>query len=97
MSEQQKSTGAVWALIQAWMDSLPYPPSQRKLADRVGVAPNTITNWKYREAMPAPDQVEALAREIGVRYERVLDAFLADHGYLWERPTQAPGREVTGT
>ena len=92
MSERR--TSEVWGLIQAWMDSMPYPPSQRKLAERIGVSPGLISDWKYGESMPSPDLVKALADEIGVRYERVLDAFLADHGYLLQRPTQEPGREV---
>lgn len=93
MSERQ--TSAVWGLIQAWMNSMPYPPSQRKLAERIEVSPGLISDWKYGESMPSPELVERLAREIGVRYEKVLDAFLADHGYLLQRPGKGDG-EVRG-
>lgn len=92
MSERE--TGAVWALIQTWMDGMSYPPSQRKLAERVGVSPGLVSDWKYKDSMPAPDLVRALADEIGVRYERVLDAFLEDHGYILTRPTRDSGSEV---
>jgi transcriptional regulator with XRE-family HTH domain len=95
MTEQEgRQTGQVWALIQGWMDAMHYPPSQRKLAERLDVSPSTITDWKYRVSFPKADVIEALAAELGMRYERVLDAFLADHGYLLERPTKGGAQEV---
>lgn len=81
MTSQQRRTGHVWALIQEWMDAMPYPPSQRKLAARLDVSPTTVSDWKYRESFPIPTLMHRLAAEIGVPYERVLDAFLKDHEY----------------
>jgi uncharacterized protein YjcR len=78
---EERHTGEVWALIQQWMDAIPYPPSQAKLAGRVGVSPSTMSDWKYREGWPSPENMQALAAELGVPHERVLHAFLVDHGY----------------
>lgn len=76
-----RPTGHLWALIQEWMDGMLYPPSQRKLAKRLGVAPNTVTEWKYGDSFPSPEHLKALAAHIGVPYARALDAALADRGY----------------
>lgn len=73
--------GQLWHLVQQWMDSIPYPPSQSRLAARLEVSRSTLTDWKYRRGFPSPDNLKALAREIGVPYERVLDAALMDRGY----------------
>lgn len=83
----ERTTGHVWALIQAWMDSIPYPPTQNKLAKRLEISASTLSDWKYRESFPAdPERIQALADEIGVPYERVLDAFLKDHRYRMPSP-----------
>lgn len=76
-----KQTGHLWAVIQEWLDAQPYPPSQRKLAGRIGVGHSTITDWKYARTLPAVADLKALASEIAVPYERVLNAALIDHGY----------------
>ncbi len=76
-----EQTGQLWRLIQEWMDSIPYPPSQSKLAGRVNVSRSTMSDWKYCRGFPSPDRLKALAAEIGVPYERVLDAALRDRGY----------------
>lgn len=81
----QRRTGVLWAIIQEWMDAQHYPPSQRKLADRVGVSASAVSDWKYREGFPNPDALRRLAAEIGVPYERVLDAVLIDRGYRERR------------
>ena len=83
MSEQ---TGHLWAVIQEWLDAQVYKPSQRRLADRIGVGHSTITDWKYARTQPSPGDLRALAQEIGVPYERVLNAALVDSGYR-EPPT----------
>jgi len=45
--------------------------------------------------MPSPKHLRALAHEIGVPYERVLDAALIDRGYREERGGQGRlGREL---
>lgn len=91
-SNDEAQTGEVWALIQQWMDSIPYPPSQRQLAAKLQVSPTTITDWKYGRGFPSPDNLRRLANEIGVPYERVLDAVLLDHGYRRPRE-QSPERK----
>lgn len=81
MTSEAEVPGALWDLIQEWMDSIAYPPSQRRLAGRLGVSATTVTDWKYGRGWPAPDLLKKLAAEIGVPYERVLDAVLRDRGY----------------
>lgn len=94
MTSQQRRTGHVWALIQEWMDAMPYPPSQRKLAQRLDVSPTTVSDWKYGDAFPDPQHMRRLAAELGVPYERVLDAFLKDHDYReGELPKGGEGHE----
>lgn len=90
-SKQQP--GHLWAIVQEWLDSLPYPPSQRKLAARLEVSPSSVSDWKYGTNFPAPDHLMRLAAEIGVPYERVLDAALKDRGY---RPADPSRQEVRG-
>lgn len=94
MTSQNEVPGALWRLIQSWMDAIPYPPSQRRLADRLDVSPTTITDWKYGRGWPAPDLLRKLAAEIGVPYERVLDAVLRDRGYR-EDPDLSPVADLT--
>lgn len=79
-------TGHLWAVIQEWMDSMPYPPSQAAVAKRLGISGSSMTDYKYAKTMPNPDFLRALAAEIGVPYERVLDAALKDAGYRAEEP-----------
>lgn len=81
MTSEEQRPGLLWALIQEWMDSIPYPPSQRKLAARIGVSASAVSDWKYRRGFPEPAALRRLAAEIGVPYERVLDAVLRDRGY----------------
>jgi transcriptional regulator with XRE-family HTH domain len=93
MTDQEPTTGAVWDLIQSWMDSLrPYPPSQRRLAAALEVSPSTVSDYKYKRSMPAPDAIDKLAAEIRVPAEVVLDAFLRDQGYRVQRRAE-DGRE----
>lgn len=84
--------GQLWCLVQDWMDSIPYPPSQSKLAARLEVSKSTMSDWKYGRGFPRPDHLRSLAREIGVPYERVLDAALRDRGYREDPPARAGER-----
>jgi hypothetical protein len=79
--QDERHTGEVWRLVQQWMDAIPYPPSQRRLAGRIGVSPSKLSDWKYCTSWPSADDMHRLASEIGVPYETVLHAFLVDHGY----------------
>jgi transcriptional regulator with XRE-family HTH domain len=81
----EKRTGRLWALVQDWMDAQRYPVSQRQLAKHLQVSPSAISDWKYGDGFPSPEHLRALAAEIGVPYERVLDAALIDRGYREER------------
>lgn len=83
-----EQTGQLWRLVQDWMDSIPYPPSQSRLAQGLGVSRSTLTDWKYGRGFPSPDNLRALAYEIGVPYERVLDAALRDRGYRTDPPAK---------
>lgn len=91
MTSDEQRPGHLWALVQEWLDSMPYPPSQRKLASRIGISPSALSNWKYGEGFPDPEHLRALAAEIGVPYERVLDAVLRDRGYRSDPPNPARG------
>ena len=95
MNEAQQ-TGRLWELIQSWMDSMAYPPSQRRLASRLGVSPTTVSDWKYGTGFPSPAKLHDLAAEIGVPYERVLDAVLRDRGYRDDPPTTHRERGEVG-
>ncbi|QSR25561.1 hypothetical protein CFH99_07985 [Nocardioides aromaticivorans] len=95
MTSQTETPGALWGLIQAWMDSMRYPPTQRQLADRIGVSPSAVTDWKYGRGFPTPDNVQKIAAEISKPYETVLDAVLKDRGYRVER-SPAPGPRERG-
>lgn len=83
-----EQTGQLWRLVREWMDSIAYPPSQSRLAQRLEVSRSTLTDWKYGRGFPSPENLRALAREIGVPYERVLDAALRDRGYRDDPPAR---------
>lgn len=91
MTSEDKRPGALWEVIQSWMDSIPYPPSQRKLAARIEISPSAMSDWKYGRGFPHPDDLRRLAAEIGVPYERVLDAVLVDRGYREPREARERG------
>lgn len=91
MPKETSRPGALWELIQSWMDSMPYPPSQRKLAGRVGISASAMSDWKYGRGLPDPEDLRRLAAEIGTPYERVLDAVLIDRGYR-EPHSENPGK-----
>lgn len=92
MSEQRR-TGHLWAIVQQWLDAMPYPPSQRKLAARLDVSPSIVTDWKYGDGLPMPEHLRRLAEEVGVPYERVLNAALIDRGYRTPEAPNKQGRE----
>lgn len=94
MSSEEQRPGILWAIVQEWMDSIPYPPSQRKLASRLGVSASAVSDWKYGRGFPDPEHLKVLAAEIGVPYERVLDAVLRDRGYRIDPPD---GKQERGT
>lgn len=74
--------GELGQLIQEYIDRQEYAPSDAAIGRRLGVTRSTVGNWKRGEAMPKPDNLRDLATLLGISYTRVLDAALADSGYL---------------
>lgn len=74
--------GAFWDLIDEHLSKMEFPPSKRRLAERLDVAPQTITNWKAGlNAIPKRKNLEAVADFTGRSYGDVLRAALAETGY----------------
>lgn len=73
--------GAVWRLIEAHQDAQPYGASIRSIAKAVGMRNTTLAGWRDLKAMPNPDHLRAVARQIGVSYAVMLNAALEDAGY----------------
>ena len=79
-----ETPGHLWTLVEAWLDTLDWPPSQRRIADHMGFSSSALTDWKYGRAVPDPDRLYRLAVLIHTPYRYVLDAVLKDQGYLDE-------------
>jgi transcriptional regulator with XRE-family HTH domain len=73
--------GMLWDLLQKHIDNAPYPPSERQVARRLGVSPNTLAHWRDLKRLPSRENLQAIADLAGVRYSVVLDAALRDTGY----------------
>lgn len=73
--------GMLWDLIQGHIDRQPYPPSERQVAAKLGVAPNALRYWRDPKKLPSRENLQAIADLVGVRYAVVLDAALMDTGY----------------
>lgn len=76
-----KKTGHLWGLIEDWMETLQFKPSQSQLAERVKVSRSTISEWKYGTSMPKPLALERLSDETRIPYRRLLAAAHLDAGY----------------
>lgn len=74
--------GLLWEIVQAHIDSSPYPPSYRQVARRLGVTPTTLTNWRDPQDLPRQANLRALATLTGTPYDEVLRAALVDTGYF---------------
>lgn len=86
MANESRATTHLWGVIQAWLDELPYPPRQALLAKRLGVVRQTITDWKYGDAIPTWEHLEVLADEMSPVagpdiHERLWAAVNRDRGY----------------
>lgn len=86
MAKKAEQTTHLWAVIQEWLDHLPYPPSQNRLAERIGVEGTAVSQWKWGQSRPTPKNLRALADEMqavaGVDvYDRLLAAVNLDMGY----------------
>jgi len=73
--------GMLWDLIQRYIDKQPFPPSERQVAAKLGVAPNALRYWREPKKLPSRENLEGIADLIGVRYSVVLEAALRDTGY----------------
>lgn len=73
--------GMLWDLIQRYIDKQPFPPSDRQVAAKLGVAPNALKYWHDPKKLPSRENLEGIADLIGVRYSVVLEAALRDTGY----------------
>lgn len=98
--------GQVWRLIEQHQDSTPYGASVREIARGAGIKESTLPRWRDLKRMPEPDHLRALARQINVPYRVLLDAALADTGYLDARSERedvgndgrsAPNRQAGGS
>lgn len=78
--------GMLWDLIQRHIDRQPYPPSERQVAAKLGVAPNALKYWRDPKKLPSRENLQAIADLVGVRYAVVLDAALMDTGYHESAP-----------
>ena len=77
----------LWAVVQAWLELLPYPPNQSKLAQRLGVSRSAVSDWKKGVSSPGAQHLRALAIEMQSVlgpdvYARLLEAVNQDQGYL---------------
>jgi transcriptional regulator with XRE-family HTH domain len=87
--------GMLWDLIQRHIDNAPYPPSERQIAAKLGVTPNTLKIWRDLKRLPSRENLEAIANLVGVRYAVALDAALRDTGYHEDgRPAVAAVRPL---
>ncbi|GII98355.1 helix-turn-helix protein [Sediminihabitans luteus] len=73
--------GQLWDIVQAHIDSAPYPPSERQVAARLGISPTALAKWREPKRLPDVENLRSLARLAGVPYRSVLGAALADTGY----------------
>lgn len=74
--------GAFWELIDEHLGKMEFPPSKRRLAARLGVSPQTISNWQTGlHDLPDRENLEAVAAFVGKSYDAVLGAALSDAGY----------------
>lgn len=83
---QGTETSHLWAVIQGWLDVLPYPPNQTRLAKSIGVTRNAVSEWKWGTSRPKPVHLRALADAMEPVagpdiYERLLAAVNRDLGY----------------
>lgn len=91
----------LWRVIQAWLDKLDFPPSQSKLALRLGVTRSAVSEWKIGRSRPTPQNLRALADlmepQLGpAAYETLLQALNTDQGYLDQVAARDIGQRSRG-
>lgn len=85
--------GQLWKFIEQHQDSTLYGASVREIARGAGIKESTLPRWQNLKRMPEPEHLRALARHINVPYRVLLDAALADTGYLDARPEREEGED----
>lgn len=82
-------------LIQAYQDK--HGTSDRALATRIGVTATLVGKWKRGifVELPKKDRIEALASQITMNYDVLLEAFLLDIGYLEEETSNHGAPTIT--
>jgi|SRR5690625_4846404 len=74
--------GSFWNIIQTELDRERFTVSDRKLAERLGVSPTTIGNWREGiKNLPSRRNLRAVADFTGTAYEEVLLAALSETGH----------------
>lgn len=72
----------LWTLVESWRRQQRFNVTQSALAKDIGVARGAISQWKYGESRPTPENMRRLQSATGIRYRDLLDAMLTDMGYL---------------
>lgn len=83
-------TTRLWALIDNWLNTQMFPPSQNQLAQKIGVARNAVSKWKYGQARPTPQNLHKLADITNIPFITLRTALVEDLGYTTEPPQQDP-------
>lgn len=90
------SDGELWKLVQSYIDRQPFAPSYRKVAERLGMSPTALLNWRSDlTSLPNQRNLLAFSDLSGVPYERLLDAALRDACYLPESAARAASTPET--
>lgn len=76
----------VWQVVERWLEGVPFPPNQSKIAEHVGVSRSAVSDWKSGKTRPAPEHLRALgqmmAPQLGPEVHVMLSmALLEDLGY----------------
>lgn len=76
----------LWRVIQAWLDELPFPPSQARIGEAVGVERSAVSDWKYGKTRPTPEHLSKLASLLEPQagpdvYGDLLLAMVKDMGF----------------
>ena len=75
--------GQLWDLVEAYLDR--HGTSERALAKRLGYSSSGVfVNWRDPRQLPSAQALARFASLSGTPYQQVLDAVLADSGYLPE-------------
>lgn len=101
----KKSTGALWALLDAWAERqrseslVGHKPTQVEMAHLFGVSDSLLGQWKFRETRVQTEDMERIARKTGLSFDEVMAAAREDlpaatrhvqHRRSSRRPPQGP-------